>query len=72
MNQERRLVQHPAEAEVGDYATIESLYRAGGKFYTMPGEEREAGCLVNRAMCDTPTATWELFCASDPGYRRVE
>lgn len=62
------VVQHPSEAEVGDYATIETLHRQGGKFYTMPDESGER----NRALCDLPTTTWELFDASDPGYRRVE
>lgn len=64
--QEFNLVQHPAEAEVGDYATVESLFRAGGKFYAIRGNE------VERSLCDTGTGTWELEDPSDPGYRRIE
>jgi hypothetical protein len=62
------IVQHPNSAKIGDYATVESLLRAGGRFYVqydMPAERE-------RSFCDTPTGLWILFEAHHPAYQRIE
>lgn len=67
---EFKLAQHPADAKVGEYATIEQLLSAGGKFFTIQGSPD--GSRPDRAYCDLPFSSWELKNPTDPGYQRIE
>lgn len=63
MNQQKgRLVDHWAEARIGDYADLEHLIAFGGKMYEHEGT----------SYIDMPIASFKLESPLDPGYRRIE